>query len=35
MGQELTMPARYRYLLPLADPVFGKRGQSLSLFLAG
>ena len=34
-GLRAELPARYRYLLPLADPVFGKRGQSLSLFLAG
>jgi len=34
-GLRAELPARYRYLLPLADPVFGKRGQSLSLFQAG
>jgi O-methyltransferase involved in polyketide biosynthesis len=34
-GLRAELPARYRYLLPLADPVFGKRGQSVSLFLAG
>jgi O-methyltransferase involved in polyketide biosynthesis len=34
-GLRAELPARYRYLLPLADPVFGKRGMSLSLFLAG
>jgi len=34
-GLRAELPARYRYLLPLADPVFGQRGQSLSLFLAG
>jgi len=26
------LPARYRYLLPLGDPIFGKRGLSLNLF---
>lgn len=29
------LPARYRYLLPLAGPVLGKRTLSLSLFRAG
>ena len=31
-GLRAELPAAYRYLLPLADPVFGKRGLSLSLF---
>ncbi len=31
-GLRTQLPARYRYLLPLADPVFGRRGQALSLF---
>jgi len=34
-GLRAELPARYRYLLPLADPVFGKRGLSLNLFQAG
>ena len=32
-GLLASLPARYRYLLPLADPVFG-RGTTLSLFRA-
>jgi O-methyltransferase involved in polyketide biosynthesis len=32
-GLRAELPARYRYLLPLADPVFG-RGTTLSLFRA-
>ena len=31
-GLRAELPARYRYLLPLADPVFGRRGLSLNLF---
>ena len=34
-GLRAELPARYRYLLPLGDPVFGKRGLSLNLFQAG
>ena len=30
-GLRAQLPARYRYLLPLADPVLG-RGLALSLF---
>jgi O-methyltransferase involved in polyketide biosynthesis len=33
-GLRARLPARYRYLLPLTDPVFGKRGMALSLFRA-
>lgn len=33
-GLRARLPARYRYLLPLADPVFGRRGLALSLFRA-
>jgi O-methyltransferase involved in polyketide biosynthesis len=33
-GLRARLPARYRYLLPLADPLLGKT-VSLSLFLAG
>jgi O-methyltransferase involved in polyketide biosynthesis len=32
-GLRAELPARYRYLLPLADPIFG-RGTTLSLFRA-
>ena len=32
-GLKATLPARYRYLLPLADPFLG-RGISLNLFQA-
>jgi len=32
-GLRATLPAQYRYLLPLADPIFG-RGVSLNLFQA-
>jgi hypothetical protein len=32
-GLRATLPARYRYLLPLADPVLGS-GMKLSLFRA-
>ena len=32
-GLRATLPARYRYLLPLADPIIG-RGVSLNLFQA-
>ena len=31
-GLRARLPARYRYLLPLADPVFGRRRLALSLF---
>jgi O-methyltransferase involved in polyketide biosynthesis len=31
-GLRARLPASYRYLLPLADPVFGKRGLAVSLF---
>src|SRR3984885_680390 len=34
-GLRAELPARYRYLLPLGDPIFGKRGLSLNLFRAG
>jgi O-methyltransferase involved in polyketide biosynthesis len=34
-GLRAQLPPRYRYLLPLADPVFGRRGLALSLFRAG
>jgi O-methyltransferase involved in polyketide biosynthesis len=34
-GLRSRLPARYRYLLPLTDPVFGKRSMALSLFRAG
>jgi O-methyltransferase involved in polyketide biosynthesis len=34
-GLRAELPARYRYLLPLGDPIFGKRGLSLNLFQAG
>ena len=34
-GLRARLPARYRYLLPLTDPVFGKRSMALSLFRAG
>jgi len=33
-GLRARLPARYRYLLPLADPIFGKRGLAVSLFRA-
>jgi O-methyltransferase involved in polyketide biosynthesis len=33
-GLRARLPAAYRYLLPLADPVFGKRGLAVSLFRA-
>jgi O-methyltransferase involved in polyketide biosynthesis len=33
-GLRAELPPAYRYLLPLADPVFGKRGLALSLFRA-
>ena len=33
-GLRAQLPARYRYLLPLADPIFGKRGMAVSLFRA-
>jgi O-methyltransferase involved in polyketide biosynthesis len=33
-GLRAELPARYRYLLPLANPVFGK-SPALTLFLAG
>jgi hypothetical protein len=32
-GVRASLPARYRYLLPLADPILG-RGLTLSLFRA-
>lgn len=31
-GLRAKLPAAYRYLLPLTDPVFGRRGMALSLF---
>jgi O-methyltransferase involved in polyketide biosynthesis len=34
-GLRARLPAGYRCLLPLADPVFGRRGLALSLFRAG
>ena len=34
-GLRAELPVTYRYLLPLADPVFGRRGMSLNLFRAG
>jgi len=34
-GLRAELPAAHRYLLPLADPIFGKRGMSLNLFRAG
>ena len=33
-GLRARLPATYRYLLPLADPIFGRRGLSVSLFRA-
>jgi O-methyltransferase involved in polyketide biosynthesis len=33
-GLRAELPATYRYLLPLADPIFGKRGMSVNLFRA-
>jgi O-methyltransferase involved in polyketide biosynthesis len=33
-GLRAQLPASYRYLLPLADPIFGKRGMAVSLFRA-
>jgi len=33
-GLRAQLPARYRYLLPLADPIFGKRGMAVGLFRA-
>jgi O-methyltransferase involved in polyketide biosynthesis len=33
-GLRARLPATYRYLLPLADPIFGKRGLAVSLFRA-
>jgi len=34
-GLRARLPRAYRYLLPLADPLFGKRSMGLSLFRAG
>jgi len=31
-GLRARLPATYRYLLPLADPIFGKRGLAVNLF---
>jgi O-methyltransferase involved in polyketide biosynthesis len=33
-GLRARLPVSYRYLLPLADPIFGKRGLAVNLFRA-